>query len=101
MADIGIDILTKGSGDKCSAGDWTSIHYVGSLKDGRVVTDSRGEGDGQPRLFSLGKAEVFKCWDLAVTQLHKGDKAHVSCPAHYVWGDAYTQAPLGGEPIPL
>ena len=46
MADIGIDILTAGSGAKCSVGDWTTIHYVGSLKDGRVVTDTRAEGDG-------------------------------------------------------
>jgi len=43
MSDIGIDILTKGAGEKCSSGDWTKIHYVGSLKDGRVVTDSRAE----------------------------------------------------------
>ena len=44
---------------------------------------------------------MFKCWELAIPQLRQGDKAKLSCPSHYVWGGAYTPAPLGGEPIPL
>jgi len=33
--------------------------------------------------------------------LKKGAKARLTCPAHYAWGNAFTQSPLGGEPIPL
>lgn len=66
-----------------------------------MVSDSKSEGDGAPKTFSLGNSEVFKCWDVALPQLKKGSKARVHCPSHYAWGNAYTQAPLGGEPIPL
>lgn len=56
---------------------------------------------GYPKEFSVGASQVFKCWDLALPQLHEGDKATLDCPSYYAWGDAYTQSPLGGEPIPL
>lgn len=101
MSRIGIDIVEKGSGDKCRPGDWVQVHWVGTLKDGRVVTDSRAEPGGRPKEFSLGHREVFHCWDLALTQLHVGDKAHLDCPSYYAYGGAFTWAPIGGEPIPL
>lgn len=56
---------------------------------------------GYPLEFSVGASEVFRCWDLVLPQLHEGDSATISCPSYYVYGDAYTQAPLGGETIPL
>ena len=101
MSRIGINFDKKGSGPQCNTGDWTTVHWVGRLKDGRVVTDSKMEGDQRPKTFTLGDHQVFKCWDLAITQLHKGDKAHLTCPSYYAYGGAFTQAPLGGEPIPL
>jgi len=33
--------------------------------------------------------------------LHKGDSARLSCPSYLAWGGAFTQSPLGGDPIPL
>lgn len=82
-------------------GDWATVHWKAYLMDNRMVSDSRSEGQGLPKVFSIGKSDVFKCWDLAVPQLKAGAKAKLTCPAHYAWGNAYTQAPLGGEPIPL
>jgi hypothetical protein len=101
VANIGIDISNAGTGDNCKVGDWTTVHWVGSLPDGRVVTDSRAEPGGLPKTFALGASEVFRCWDLAIPQLKKGAKATLHCPSYYSWGGAYTQAPLGGAPIPL
>jgi hypothetical protein len=100
-ARIGISRTTQGSGPQCTPGDWAIVHWQGHLTDGRLVTDSRAEGLGYPKTFGVGKSEVFRCWDLALQQLHKGDKATVNCPADLVWGGAYTQSPLGGDPIPL
>ena len=101
MYNIGIDIIEPGKGDKCTEGDWTTVHWVGSLTgDGRVVTDSRSELGGLPKTFALGAHEVLSCWDLAIPQLKQGAKAHVSCPSYYAYGGAFTQSPLGGEPIP-
>jgi FKBP-type peptidyl-prolyl cis-trans isomerase FkpA len=101
LSNIGIDISEAGSGDNCKAGDWATVAWTATLMDNRLVSDSKAEGQGLPKVFNLGKGEVFKCWDLAIQQLKKGSKARVTCPAHYAWGNAFTQAPLGGEPIPL
>lgn len=102
LSRIGIDITERSTETKkCAPGDWTTVHWAGYLRDGREITNSRGEPGGLPKTFSLGAREVFHCWDLAITQLHKGDKAHLSCPSYYAYGGAFTQAPLGGEPIPL
>lgn len=101
MSRIGIDITKFGSKTHCRAGDWTTVHYQARLKDGRLVSDTRAEPGGLPKVFALGAHETFKCLDNAITQLHQGDHAHLDCPSFQVWGDAYTQAPLGGEPIPL
>ena len=101
LSRIGIDITTQGTGPKCKPGDWTTIRYTGQLKDGRQVTSSRTEGASNPKTFSLGAREVFHCWDLAIQQLHQGDKARLTCPSYYAYGGAFTWAPVGGEPIPL
>lgn len=101
MSRIGIDITKQGGDKHCNVGDWTTVHYVAKLKDGRVVSDTRAEPGNLPKVFALGAHETFKCLDNAIPQLHQGDKANLSCPSFQVWGDAYTQAPLGGEPIPL
>jgi FKBP-type peptidyl-prolyl cis-trans isomerase len=66
MAKIGIDIITPGTGDKCKQTDWATINWKGTLANGEVVTDSKSEGTGLPKTFTVGRSEVFKCWDLAV-----------------------------------
>jgi FKBP-type peptidyl-prolyl cis-trans isomerase len=101
LSRIGIDISTEGTGANCKVGDWTTLHWTATLRDGRVVSDSRAEPSGLPKTFALGAHEVFSCWDLAVPKLKQGAKARLHCPSYYAWGGAYTWAPVGGEPIPL
>jgi len=101
MSRIGISIDKHGTGPQCTIGDWVTVHWVGRLKDGRVVTDSKMEGDQRPKTFTLGDHQVFKCWDEALTQLKQGDVATLDCPSFYAYGDAFTWPPVGGEPIPL
>tara|TARA_B110000305_G_scaffold237017_1_gene299501 strand:+ start:115 stop:594 length:480 start_codon:yes stop_codon:yes gene_type:complete len=46
---IKIDISEPGSGEKCALGNWATTHWVGNLMhDGRVYTDTRQEGRGDP-----------------------------------------------------
>jgi len=54
MSRIGLDVLEHGTGPKCTLGDWATVHWKGSLMDGRVFTDSRDEPDGRPKIFTLG-----------------------------------------------
>lgn len=81
MSQIGIDIKTAGTGDKCKQGHWATISWTGALTDGSVVTSSADEGDGRPKTFSVGASQVFKCWDNALPELTEGAKATVKCPA--------------------
>ena len=65
------------------------------------MSDSRAEPGGRPLHFTLGDHQVFKCFDIAIPQLKEGATATLHCPSFYAWGAAFTQSPLGGEPIPL
>jgi len=69
LSRIGIDIREPGKGKDCKVGDWTTVHWTATLKDGRVVSDSRAELGGLPKTFALGAHEVFSCWDLAIPKL--------------------------------
>lgn len=53
-----------------------------------------------PKTFTVGKSEVFRCWDTAIQVLHPGDKATLHCPASLAYGKAFVWPPVGGEPIP-
>lgn len=100
LAQIGIDILAHGKGDKCQPGLWATVKYKGTLKDGRVITDSDSEAGFPTQTFSVGSSYVYRCWDLALPQLQAGTKAHISCPAHLVYGSASVYAPFGDDHVP-
>ena len=44
LARIGIDIKQAGTGDRCKAGDWATVHWSAFLTDNRMVSDSKSEG---------------------------------------------------------
>ena len=99
MSKVEINISEQGSGDQCTDGKWASISYKGFLTNGNQVMGSE-EVDGKDLIFSVGAAQTFKCFDLALTQLKPGAKARISCPSELVNGGAKLQAPLGGDWIP-
>jgi hypothetical protein len=37
---------------------------------------------------------IYKCLDLAITQLHKGEKAIIKCPPHLAFGNKPETSPL-------
>lgn len=100
MSQIGIDIKTAGTGDKCKTGDWATIAWTGALTNGNIVTSSADEADGKPKTFTVGGAEVFKCWDNALPELKEGTKATIKCPSNQVWGSLETTSPIGNDQIP-
>ena len=100
LSQIGIDIKTAGTGDKCRVGDWATITWTGATPDGNIVTSSEVEGDGHGKTFSVGADEVFKCWDNALPELTEGTKATLKCPSNQVWGSFAAVSPIGNEQIP-
>ena len=89
---IGIDITkeAKKGTELCAPGEWATVNYTATLPDGRLVGDSKQEPTGLPKRFIIGASETFKCWDLGIQKLHKGDTATLKCPSYLSWGAAFT-----------
>jgi len=88
------EVLKEGNGTKPQAGNRVTVHYTGTLTDGKKFDSSRDRG--QPFTFNLGKGEVIKGWDVGVAQMSIGERAKLTCPPDY----AYGKQAVGGGLIP-
>ena len=70
------------------------------MNDGKEkqVQDSRHLG--RPAIFQMGQFEVAKCWDLALTNMHAGEKLKMFCPATYANGGAEIYSDFDSFRIP-
>ena len=75
--------LTPGTGPSPAATDTVTVHYHGTLPDGRVFDSSVDRG--QPASFALDK--VIPCWTEGVQRMRVGEKARLVCPAGLAYGD--------------
>ena len=79
-------ILKQGSGKLPKKGQAVSVHYEGSLSDGRVFDSSYQRG--KPIDFTFGIGQVIPGWDEGIGLLREGDKARFVIPAHLAYGSA-------------
>merc|ERR1719229_963478 len=84
------EVLTEAAPDcwkKPKAGDEVTVHYVGTLaSDGSEFDSSRSRG--QPFVFTLGKGQVIKGWDLGVATMKKGELAKFTIAPEFAYGDS-------------
>jgi FKBP-type peptidyl-prolyl cis-trans isomerase len=73
------ETLKEGSGEVAKAGQQVTVHYVGTLEDGRKFDSSR-DREG-PAKFSIGTGAVIKGWDEAVPGMKVGELRKLSVPA--------------------
>ena len=87
MADFKTKImdLRAGTGPECKAGDSVSVHYTGTLEDGRKFDSSRDRG--QPFEFPLGQHRVIPCWDEGVATMRVGGRRKLVCPPQLAYGE--------------
>ena len=84
-------ILQQGTGERSPRGnDVITVHYKGSLINGKVFDSSYERG--YPEAFRLN--ELITGWQIALTQMHVGDKWIVYIP----WEVGYGKK--GNGPIP-
>jgi FKBP-type peptidyl-prolyl cis-trans isomerase FkpA len=75
--------ITPGTGASPKASDTVSVHYHGTLPDGKVFDSSVQRG--QPVEFKLN--EVIPCWTEGVQRMKVGEKARLVCPSEIAYGD--------------
>ncbi len=84
--------VIEGTGPVARAGDWLTIHYVGSLlPSGRVFDDTRARQ--KPFVFQLGAGDVIEGWERGLLGLKVGGKRRLEIPAALAYGAR------GAEPL--
>ena len=83
-AKMQVEIEGEGEGKICPSGARVLVHYTGRLADGTKFDSSHDRG--QPLDFIVGVGQVIKGWDQGIVQLKKGQKAIITCPPEYAYG---------------
>ena len=86
MADeLKMETLKEGAGAEAKAGSTVTVHYVGTLTDGKKFDSSRDRGKGFS--FRLGAGEVIKGWDQGVAGMKIGGVRKLTIPPELAYGD--------------
>lgn len=80
-----VKLLQQGKGPQAMPGLTVSVHYTGTLMDGKKFDSSRDRG--QPIKFKLGEGRVIKGWEEGIAMLKVGDKALFTIPPSIGYGD--------------
>lgn len=83
----------KGTGPQIHTGSKVSVHYTGTLLNGKKFDSSRDHG-GKPFDVEIGKGNVIKGWEEGLLHMSKGGKAILIIPSSL----AYGEQEMGGIP---
>src|SRR6187549_2703945 len=85
MTELLIENLKDGGGAEAKAGNTVTVHYVGTLTDGKKFDSSRDRGQGFT--FKLGAGQVIKGWDQGVAGMKVGGMRKLTIPPELAYGD--------------
>lgn len=77
--------IKVGTGATAKAGNQVTVHYVGTLTDGKKFDSSRDRN--QPFTFTLGAGQVIKGWDQGVAGMKVGGVRQLTIPPELGYGD--------------
>jgi FKBP-type peptidyl-prolyl cis-trans isomerase FkpA len=84
MGDLVMETMRAGTGAEAKTGDRVTVHYVGSLTDGKKFDSSRDRGQGFK--FTLGRGEVIQGWDTGVAGMRVGELRKLTIPSQMGYG---------------
>ena len=85
VTELKIEELKVGSGTEAVSGKTVSVHYTGTLMDGKKFDSSLDRG--QPFTFILGAGQVIPGWDQGVAQMKVGGKRKLTIPSKLAYGE--------------
>lgn len=91
MMSLKVEELEAGSGAEAQPGKTVTVHYVGTLADGKKFDSSRDRNEGFS--FRLGAGQVISGWDQGVPGMKVGGKRRLTIPPELGYG------PMGYPPV--
>jgi FKBP-type peptidyl-prolyl cis-trans isomerase FkpA len=86
-----IEDLQVGTGAEAKSGQSVSVHYTGTLTNGKKFDSSHDRND--PFDFQLGAGMVIKGWDQGVAGMKVGGRRKLTIPPELGYG------PMGYPPV--
>jgi len=83
-SDLKIENIKVGAGTEAVAGKQVTVHYTGTLTDGKKFDSSVDRG--QPFKFQLGAGQVIQGWDKGVAGMKIGGKRKLTIPPALGYG---------------
>lgn len=79
-----IEDVKAGAGAEATSGKTVTVHYVGTLTDGKKFDSSRDRGQGFS--FRLGAGQVIQGWDQGVAGMKVGGVRKLTIPPEMGYG---------------
>lgn len=74
----------EGTGESPTSGQRVTVHYTGTLEDGKKFDSSLDRGE--PFTFTIGVGQVIRGWDEGVITMKVGGKRKLIIPSHLGYG---------------
>lgn len=81
---LGIEDVKVGTGTEATSGKSVTVHYVGTLTDGKKFDSSRDRKEGFT--FRLGAGQVIQGWDQGVAGMKIGGVRKLTIPPELGYG---------------